>query len=46
MLISFVIPSYNCSSTVKRALGSIFGAILPDNWLVEAIVVDDGSSDS
>ena len=46
MLISFVIPSYNSSSTVKRALGPIFGAILPDNWLVEAIVVDDGSSDS
>ena len=46
MLISFVIPSFNSSATIKRTLNSLFSPTLPTSWSLEAIVVDDGSSDT
>jgi glycosyltransferase involved in cell wall biosynthesis len=45
VLISFAIPAFNASRTIARTLDSVFGAILPEGWRVEAIVVDDGSED-
>lgn len=46
MLISYVIPAYNSSATIKRTLDSVFNVTLPASWSVEALVVDDGSLDS
>lgn len=46
MLISFIIPSFNSSATIKRTLNSLFSSTLPTSWSVEAIVVDDGSLDT
>ncbi len=46
MLISFVIPAYNASQTISRSINSVFNHLLPGNWSVEVIVVDDGSEDS
>jgi glycosyltransferase involved in cell wall biosynthesis len=45
MLISFVVPAFNASSSIQRTLDSVFGYLLPSNWQIEAIVVDDGSAD-
>lgn len=45
MLISFVIPAFNVAQTIGRTLTSVFVPTLPANWAVEALVVDDGSSD-
>ena len=45
MLISFVIPSFNSSGTIKRCLDSIYGLSI-DNSIFEVIVVDDCSTDS
>ncbi|CAG0997801.1 putative glycosyltransferase EpsJ [Methanosarcinales archaeon] len=45
MLISFVVPAYNVSTSIGRTLDSVFTAKMPDDWSVEALVVDDGSSD-
>lgn len=45
MLISFVVPAYNVSASVGRTLDSVYAAKLPDDWAVEVLVVDDGSSD-
>jgi glycosyltransferase involved in cell wall biosynthesis len=45
MLISFVIPAFNAAQTIERTLTSVFVPTLPANWAVEALVVDDGSSD-
>lgn len=44
MLISFIIPLYNCETLVGRCLDSIFAASV-DKELFEVIVVDDGSKD-
>jgi glycosyltransferase involved in cell wall biosynthesis len=41
--ISVVIPAYNSSQTILRALSSVFKQTLPPT---EVIVVDDGSSDN
>lgn len=46
MLISCVVPAYNASTTIARTLDSVFSVALPTGWSVEALVVDDGSSDS
>ena len=43
-MISFIIPSYNSASTVKRAIESILNQNA--NIRYEIIVVDDGSSDN
>jgi glycosyltransferase involved in cell wall biosynthesis len=45
MLITFVIPAFNASSSIQRTLDSVFGYLLPGNWQIEAVVVDDGSAD-
>lgn len=45
MLISVVTPAYNASDTIGRTLDSIFNAKINDDWKLEVIVVDDGSSD-
>jgi len=45
MLISHIIPAFNASSTVRQTLESVFLDTLPADWKVEAIVVDDGSTD-
>ena len=42
MLVSIIIPAYNCSSFISNALESLLSQTA-DNW--EAIVVNDGSSD-
>ncbi len=44
MLISFVIPLYNCETLVGRCLDSIFSADVDTN-LFEVVIVDDGSRD-
>ena len=46
MLITFVIPAFNASSSIQRTLDSVFGHSHPDEWKIEAVVVDDGSVDS
>ena len=43
-MISFIIPSYNSASTIKRAIESILNQNA--NIRYEIIVVDDGSSDN
>lgn len=45
MLITFVIPAYNASMTIQRALDSVFIFSFPKDWKVNAVVVDDGSVD-
>ena len=45
MLISFAIPAYNASGSIARTLDSVLGEALPNDWQVEAVVVDDGSAD-
>jgi glycosyltransferase involved in cell wall biosynthesis len=45
MLITFVIPSYNASSSIQRTLDSVFSCPCPEGWKVDALVVDDGSAD-
>ena len=45
MLITFVIPAYNASTTIQRTLNSVFGYACPEGWKIEAVVVDDGSTD-
>ena len=45
VLITFVIPAYNASSSIQRTLDSVFGCSFPVNWKVDAVVVDDGSAD-
>lgn len=42
MLVSIIIPAYNCNSFISNALESLLSQTA-DNW--EAIVVNDGSSD-
>lgn len=44
MQISFIIPLYNCASTIERCLTSIFSLSMPPGSY-EIIVVDDGSKD-
>ena len=43
-MISFIIPSYNSASTIKRAIESILSQIA--NIKYEIIIVDDGSIDN
>jgi glycosyltransferase involved in cell wall biosynthesis len=45
MLITFVIPAFNASNSIRRTLDSVFGYPYPGDWTIEAVVVDDGSSD-
>lgn len=42
-MISIIIPSYNCSSTLKRTVESIFQQAFSD---YEIIIVNDGSNDN
>ena len=42
MSISVIIPTYNSSKTIERALQSVFNQSRPAD---EIIVIDDGSSD-
>lgn len=44
MQISFIIPLYNCASSIERCLTSIFSLHMPSDSY-EIIVVDDGSKD-
>lgn len=46
MLVSIVIPAYNASGFIKKALNSIFDGFNTSlGWSLEVIVVDDGSKD-
>lgn len=44
MLLSFIIPLYNCASSIERCLSSICSLDMPSDSY-EIIVVDDGSKD-
>jgi glycosyltransferase involved in cell wall biosynthesis len=46
VLLSVVIPVYNEEESVCRLLARVLQAPLPENITVEAVVVDDGSTDS
>lgn len=46
MLVSHVIPAYDSADTIIRTLVSVQAESLPEWLSVEAIVVDDGSSDA
>lgn len=43
MLLSVIIPAYNCSNTLSNAVKSILQA---DNKEIEIVIVDDGSTDN
>lgn len=45
MKISFILPAYKVSDSIKVALYSICNAVLPEALETEIIVVDDGSPD-
>ncbi|WP_136808685.1 glycosyltransferase family 2 protein [Desulfosediminicola flagellatus] len=45
MLISFVIPAWNASTTISRTLDSIYCEQWPESLEVETVIVDDGSED-
>ena len=45
MLITFVIPAFNASSSIQCTLDSVFGYSYPSDWAIETVVVDDGSAD-
>lgn len=45
MTVSILTPAYNASATIADTLISVFASTLPDNWLLDVIVVDDGSVD-
>lgn len=42
VLVSVVVPTYNCEPYIRQTLGSVMAQTMPD-W--ELIVVDDGSTD-
>ena len=46
ILLSVVIPVYNEEESVGRLLTRVLQAPLPENLALEAVVVDDGSTDS
>ena len=43
MLISVIIPAYNCENTLKRTVESIIGSGL---LAYEIVIVNDGSTDN
>lgn len=45
MLLSFIIPLYNCQSFIRNCLDSIYNTINLNKENFEVIVVDDGSTD-
>ena len=45
MLVSFIIPAYNASATIKRCLDSIFALPIEES-VYEVIVIDDCSTDN
>ena len=45
MLISFIIPAFNASGTIKRCLDSIYGLFV-NQFDFEVIVIDDCSTDN
>lgn len=45
MLLSFIIPLYNCQSFIRNCLDSIYNTIDLNKEDFEVIVVDDGSTD-
>lgn len=42
---SIVIPAYNETARIERALSSVSGCIRSRGWDAEVLVVDDGSTD-
>ena len=45
MLVSFIIPAYNASATIKRCLDSIYALPIEESEY-EVIVIDDCSTDN
>ena len=45
MLLSFIIPLYNCQNFIRNCLDSIYNTINLNKENFEVIVVDDGSTD-
>jgi dolichyl-phosphate beta-glucosyltransferase len=43
---SIVIPAYNETARIERALSSVSGCIRKSGWDAEVLVVDDGSTDN
>ena len=46
MLLSFIIPLYNCQNFIRNCLDSIYNTINLNKENFEVIVVDDGSEDN
>jgi len=44
-IISVIIPVYNASEHITETLRSVCTQVLPKDWSLEVIVVDDGSTD-
>ena len=42
---SIVIPAYNETARIERALSSVSGCVRERGWDAEVLVVDDGSTD-
>ncbi len=45
-IISVIIPTYNRASYIKEALESVLNQSLPQDYELEVIVIDDGSTDN
>ena len=45
MIISILIPIYNEATTLPELLRRVRSATLPNDWVHEIILIDDGSTD-
>jgi glycosyltransferase involved in cell wall biosynthesis len=44
-VVSVIMPTYQRADIIDRALRSVFAQRVVGNWIIEAVVIDDGSTD-